>query len=125
MTPAKTAPGAAFVILGTTGDLNHRLLLSSINMTASDLLGDDSTILGIGRADGDDEWSGEGVHRSKQEPGKGAGGHGDDARAARALLRQRLAYLQRDAGGEPLPHGHAAAYALMVRDGRHWPGLSP
>lgn len=56
MSAAPQAPAATFVIFGATGDLTRRLLLPAlVNLVAGELLHPDTSIIGIGRSEGDDE----------------------------------------------------------------------
>lgn len=99
MTQAHTAPKATLVIFGITGDLGHRLLMPSlINMTKSGLVGDDMDILGVGRADGDDEWLRNSFERFQGEAGgEGAIDNRDEReRAAWKSLRERITYISAD-----------------------------
>ncbi|GGI55026.1 glucose-6-phosphate dehydrogenase [Oxalicibacterium solurbis] len=104
-THAHKAPKATLVIFGINGDLSHRLLMPSlINMTADGLIGDDLTILGIGRAEDDDESLRRGFETFKGE----AGGEGAlDMQAPRIRdawqsLRSRLFYLRGNFGDADL-----------------------
>ena len=117
MPPA--APPATLVIFGITGDLAHRLLMPSlIHMTACGLVGEQLSIIGVGRSEGDDEWLRQSFEKFEAEAGgegsgapggKGAGsgeGSGDagadaqaDPRGEKAAwrsLRGRIAYLRGD-----------------------------
>ena len=99
VTKAPQAPKAMLVIFGATGDLSHRLLMPSlINLTASGLVGDDLSILGIGRAEGDDEWLRTGFEDfQRSNRGEGAIDAGDDReRDAWMSLRSRITYLRGD-----------------------------
>ncbi len=99
MTHTTIAPKATLVIFGITGDLSHRLLMPAlINMTRDGLIGEDLTVLGVGRSEGDDE-----ALRISLEDFQGkAGGEGEidlrdeQLRAAWQSLRQRVAYVRGD-----------------------------
>lgn len=53
---ASPAPTAAIVILGALGDLTRRLLFPAVvNLARDGLLGDATSIVGVGRHDGDDK----------------------------------------------------------------------
>ena len=105
MTQPSQAPKATLVLFGINGDLSHRLLMSSlINMTADGLIGGDLQILGIGRAEMDDE----SVRQSFETFHGESGGEGsidlNNARtkAAWESLRPRIAYLCGDFGDDHL-----------------------
>jgi glucose-6-phosphate 1-dehydrogenase len=56
MTQTQAAFKATLVIFGAMGELRHRLLMPSlIKMTAAGRVGDALSVIGIGRAEGDDE----------------------------------------------------------------------
>lgn len=96
--PDRQTPKATLVIFGITGDLAHRLLMPSlINLTASGLAGDDLSILGIGRDDGDDEWLRSGFEDfQRNNKGEGAIGNDENERVAWQSLRSRITYLRGD-----------------------------
>ena len=94
----EAAPPATLVIFGITGDLAHRLLTPAlINMTAAGLLGDDFTVIGIGRSEGDDASMRKslGDFRAKA---KGEGARDASTDDAWASLRKRMHYLRGDLG---------------------------
>ncbi len=109
---APAAPAATLVVFGITGDLSHRLLMPAlINMTSSGLVGDDLSVIGIGRSEGDDEWLRQSFERFRAEArggkaeskeGAQAGGKPGAAKdepgdAAWASLRPRVSYFRDDA----------------------------
>ena len=94
----EAAPPATLVIFGITGDLAHRLLTPAlINMTAAGLLGDDFSVIGIGRSEGDDASMRKslGDFRAKA---KGEGARDASTDDAWASLRERMHYLRGDLG---------------------------
>lgn len=94
----EAAPPATLVIFGITGDLAHRLLTPAlINMTAAGLLGDDFTVIGIGRSEGDDASMRKslGDFRAKA---KGEGARDASTDDAWASLSKRMHYLRGDLG---------------------------
>ncbi|MBU1361514.1 MAG: glucose-6-phosphate dehydrogenase [Gammaproteobacteria bacterium] len=89
MTGTPPAPQATLVIFGITGDLSHRLLMPSlINMTASGLVDDQLSIIGIGRTEGDDEWLRSGFDPDEAKTSTPA--------TAWESLRGRISYLRGD-----------------------------
>ena len=102
--PAPPAPPATLVIFGITGDLAHRLLMPSlIHLTASGLVDERLSVIGIGRSEGDDEWLRQSFEKFQGEAGGEGGGagatDGDDPRGEKAAwrsLRSRIAYLRGD-----------------------------
>ncbi len=95
---APAAPAATLVIFGITGDLCHRLLMPSlIHMWAAGLVGDEFSIIGIGRSEGDDEWLRQSFENFNAEAGgEGGGEETPEQKAAWQSLRQRLSYLRGD-----------------------------
>ena len=94
----EAAPPATLVIFGITGDLAHRLLTPSlINMTAAGLIGDDFTVIGVGRSKGDDK----SLRKSLEDfraKAKGEGARDKSTDGAWASLRERVHYLRGDIG---------------------------
>ena len=94
----EAAPAATLVIFGVTGDLAHRLLTPSlINMTAAGLLGEDFTVLGVGRSKGDDA----SLRKSLEDfraKAKGEGARDASTDSAWKSLKKRVFYLRGDLG---------------------------
>ena len=94
----EAAPPATLVIFGITGDLAHRLLTPAlINMTSAGLLGDDFTVIGVGRSKGDDKSLRKSLDDFRAKA-KGEGARDKSTDDAWAALRERMHYLRGDIG---------------------------
>lgn len=96
----QAAPPATLVIFGATGDLTRRLLMPAlVNMEREGLLDARTTVLGIGKDDGDDETlrsSLEAFQAAHGAPAKAAAPDDAERTAAWARLRPRIRYISGD-----------------------------
>src|SRR5262245_48558397 len=89
---AKPAPPCVIVIFGAAGDLTRRLLMPALcNLRRGKLLPDDFRIIGIARADEDDE-----AFRRTFDAGMRAFAEGAENGAGWKWLRARMSYLKGD-----------------------------
>ena len=92
------APAATLVVFGVTGDLSHRLLTPAlVNMMAGGLIGEDFTVLGVGRSEGDDASLRKSLEAFRaKSSGEGKAKHDAASDAAWASLRERIHYVRGD-----------------------------
>src|SRR5580698_10082930 len=110
----QSAPPCVLVIFGAAGDLTKRLLVPALyNLRHSKLLPDGFSIIGIARADKDDEAFRHDFDESMRKFSSGA-----ESEADWKWLRERMSYLKGDLEDAETYQGLCKRLAKSGKDGR-------